>query len=188
MTQTTIETRGGLPREMQALLRDYPRDTWPENPNFAASIQNWMGAHQMFRQLGEITRSDSEDYLDGHLEETRYAARLSHFGNLLLRNLHGHHSWEDRKFFPELKSADPRFAEGLDMLESDHVALDELLERFKSQANRVVQLSQLDPGNIRDEAGAVQATAEQLEAFLHRHLSDEEDLAVPILLHHKMRG
>jgi hypothetical protein len=27
-----------------------------------------------------------------------------------------------------------------------------------------------------------------IQAFLDRHLTDEEDLTVPILLHHKLRG
>ena len=54
MTQT-IQQREGLPDDMRILLRDYPREAWPDHPHFARSIQNWMGAHQMFRQLGEIT-------------------------------------------------------------------------------------------------------------------------------------
>lgn len=188
MTNTHIETREGLPHEMQALLRKYPRDAWPENPNFAASIQKWMSAHEMFRQLGALTQSDSEAFLDGHMDGDLYAARLSYYGNTLLRNLHGHHAWEDRSFFPELEHADPRFARGMGMLESDHAALDALLDRFKRDANRVVQLNQLDPRHMRDDAAAVFADIEKLGRFLRRHLSDEEDLAVPILLHHRMRG
>jgi hypothetical protein len=27
-----------------------------------------------------------------------------------------------------------------------------------------------------------------IDAFLKRHLSDEEELAVPIILHHRLRG
>ena len=30
--------------------------------------------------------------------------------------------------------------------------------------------------------------AESIEAFLKRHLTDEEELAVPIILHHRSRG
>jgi hypothetical protein len=29
---------------------------------------------------------------------------------------------------------------------------------------------------------------ETIEAFLRRHLPDEEELAVPIILHHRLRG
>lgn len=188
MTQYHISTREGLPPEMQTLLRDYPRDAWPTNPNFARSIQQWMGAHRMFRQLGEIARSETELYLDQERDADAFGDRLSEFGNLLVRNLHGHHTWEDRSFFPELGGADPRFAQGLEMLEGDHVTLDATLNRFTVQANRVIKLLYLDEPQARDEAGGLRDTAASIEGFLARHLSDEEDLVVPILLHHKLRG
>lgn len=183
-----ITTRDGLPPDMRSLLRDLPRDGWQAHPAFARSIQNWMGAHQMFRQLGQIVQEDSESFLDKGLETDRYAGRLAHFGNLLVRNLHGHHTWEDREYFPELHAADPRFADGLEMLEGDHMELDALLDRFTRGANRVVQLATLDPAQMAGEAGPVRDMAEQLNGFLHRHLTDEEDLVVPILLHHRLRA
>lgn len=188
MTQYDITTRTGLPPEMQTLLRELPRDGWQEHPHFARSISNWMGAHGMFRQLGDLVREDTESYLNGDEDPQRYAARLAHFGSLLVRNLHGHHGWEDRSFFPDLEAADSRFSRGLEMLETDHVALDALLERFTRGGNRVVQLAQLDPDQIRDEAGGLHGIATEITGFLNRHLTDEEDLVVPILLHHKLRG
>ncbi|MBY6160783.1 hemerythrin domain-containing protein [Mameliella alba] len=187
MTQT-IETRSGLPEEMQTLLRTLPRDGWHRHPHLADSTRNWMRAHQGFRQLAEIVQEDSEAFLNKDLSEDAYAGRLAHFGNLLVRNLQGHHTWEDRKFFPELEAADPRFAEGLEMLESDHLALDDLLDRFTRGANRTVQLATLDPRQMAEEARPVRDHAERLRGFLHRHLTDEEDLVVPILLHHRLRG
>lgn len=188
MTQYSIHERQGLPTEMQILLRDYPRAAWPDHPNFARSIRNWMGAHQMFRQLGDLCRSDTELYLDRKCDGADYAGRLGHFGNLLVANLHGHHTWEDRSFFPELQGADSRFESGLNVLEADHDVLDEVLERFTSAANRVIKLMQLDEAQAREEASGLHKTSAEIERFLARHLADEEDLVVPILLHHKMRG
>ncbi|MCG6904388.1 MAG: hemerythrin domain-containing protein [Rhodobacter sp.] len=188
MTNIQLASRQALPPDMGLLLRDYPRDAWPDHPNFARSIQNWMGAHQMFRQLGELTRSETELYLNKDRDADDYAARLAYYGDLLVRNLHGHHGWEDRSFFPELARADARFEHGLDMLESDHAALDEVLDRFTRTSNRVVKLVQLDEAQARPEAGEVRGIAAEIEAYLSRHLSDEEDLVVPIILHHKLRG
>ena len=183
-----IPIREGLPPDMRSHLRDLPRDSWQTHPAFARSIQNWMGAHQMFRQLGAIVQKDSELFLDKGMDADHYAGRLAYFGNLLVRNLHGHHTWEDREYFPELQAADPRFADGLEMLEGDHVELDALLDRFTRDANRVVQLATLEPAQMIEEAGPVRDMAEQLNAFLERHLTDEEDLVVPILLHHRLRA
>ena len=173
---------------MQTLLRDYPRDAWPDHPNFARSIQNWMGAHQSFRALTDLLAHDTQTFLDKDMESEAYAARLGFYGNLLVRNLHGHHTWEDRSYFPELMAADDRFESGLDMLETDHVALDALLDGITHTANRVIQLHQLEPSQMVNEAGPLEADFSQLQGFLARHLADEEDLIVPILLHHKMRG
>ena len=142
----------------------------------------------MFRKLARAVRLNSEGYLDRSIAPDIYGARLSHYGNLLVRNLHGHHSWEDRSFFPELSAADPRFDAGLDTLESDHATLDQVLDRFKRHANRAVQLIQLDEKQAASEAGDVERSAIEIEALLTRPLVDEEDLVVPILLHHKMRG
>lgn len=188
MTETHITSRDALPDHMRLLLREYPRDAWPDHPNFARSIQNWMGAHGMFRQLGELCRTETELYLDGGRDLQDYAARLGHYGNLLVANLHGHHTWEDRSYFPELLAADRRFGEGLEMLESDHVELDRVLDDFTQAGNRTIKLAQLDPGQVRDEAAKVHQASETIEGFLERHLNDEEDLVVPILLHHKLRG
>ncbi len=188
MTQYHISQRQALPSDMGLLLSDYPREAWPDHPNFAASIRNWMGAHSMFRQLGEVNRTETEAYLDGNRAADDFAGRLSVYGNLLVRNLHGHHGWEDRAFFPELAAADPRFEHGLEMLEGDHEALDDVLERFTQTGNRVVKLIQLDEAQARDEAGRLHDLTGEIEGFLARHLADEEDLVVPIILHHKLRG
>ncbi len=183
-----IATRKGLPHDMQTLYRDLPRDGWPDHPNFARATRNWMGAHLGFRQLAGLLQTESERFLDGQTDDHLYSERLGHFGTILVRNLHGHHTWEDRSFFPELEAADPRFARGLDMLETDHVALDTLLEDVTKRGNRVVQLATLAPGQMPEEARPLRDTLDRLNRFLTRHLTDEEDLVVPIILHHHLRG
>ncbi|TDT76902.1 hemerythrin HHE cation binding domain-containing protein [Litoreibacter halocynthiae] len=188
MTTNQTVRQDALPDEMRILLRDYPREAWPGHPNFAASIQNWMGAHDMFRQLGREVRLNTQSYLNKDRSAEDSAGRLAYYGNLLVRNLHGHHGWEDHSFFPELSAADGRFDAGLETLETDHLALDNVLDRFTRQANRVVKLTQLDEAQAYEESGALLETASEIEAFLARHLVDEEDLVVPILLHHKLRG
>ena len=62
------------------------------------------------------------------------------------------------------------------------------LDRITGTANRVIKLTQLEPAQVRDEAVQLLGATKKLQGFLHRHLCDEEDLVVPILLHHKLRG
>lgn len=177
-----------MPEEMRILLQDYPRDAWEAHPGFKDKTRHWLGAHQMFRRLGQLVRTETEHYLDKTRAPEEYAARISYYGDALVRNLHGHHSWEDHSYFPELSAADPRFDAGLEILEKDHDALDGVLDAFTTAANRTIKLIHLDEIQARDEAGGLHAIAETIEAFLARHLSDEEELAVPIILHHRLRG
>ncbi len=177
-----------MPEEMQLLLRTYPRDDWEAHPGFREQTRHWLGAHQMFRRLGHLVRSETESYLDKTRAPRDFAARLHQYGGILVGNLHGHHGWEDSSYFPELSAVDPRFDAGIEILEKDHEALDVVLESFTSSANRTLNLIQLDENSARDEAEKLHLVAETIEAFLQRHLSDEEELAVPIILHHRLRG
>ncbi|RBW58804.1 hemerythrin domain-containing protein [Ruegeria sp. A3M17] len=177
-----------MPGEMQILLEQYPRDSWETHPGFTEKTRHWLGAHLMFRRLARLVRSDAESYLGKDLSPEEYAARLSHYGNALVGNLHGHHGWEDHSYFPELSAADSRFDAGLNVLEKDHADLDLVLDQYTRTANRVIKLIQLDEVQARSEVGSLRDTSEAIEAFLKRHLGDEEDLAVPIILHHRLRG
>ncbi len=177
-----------MPSDLRILLDEYPRNSWEAHPGFKEKTRHWLGAHQMFRQLGQITREETERFLDKSRSADEFAARLSYYGDALVRNLHGHHGWEDFSYFPELSAADPRFDTGLEILEKDHKALDAVLNSFTKTANRVIKLVQLDEKQARDEAGKLHDVAQVIETFLKRHLSDEEELAVPIILHHRLRG
>ncbi|MGV6849095.1 MAG: hemerythrin domain-containing protein [Marinibacterium sp.] len=189
MLDTTYTLRKtDMPEELHFLLGTYPRDTWEVHPGFKDKTRQWLGAHQSFRALAERVRLDTELVLDKDMALDDYAARLSFLGGRLVGNLHGHHSWEDHSYFPELAAADPRFDTGLEVLEKDHADLDLVLNDFTRQANRVIKLATLDEAQAFDESGAVHNQAQVIEAFLNRHLTDEENLAVPIILHHRLRG
>lgn len=186
-TQVTVRPEG-LPSQMRLLLESYPRDSWSAHPGFREKTRQWLSAHRMFRHMAERIRLDAEGYLDSEFAPEDYAARLSYVGGALVGNLHGHHSWEDRSYFPELSAADARFDAGLEILEKDHSDLDQVLDGFTRAANRAIKLIQLDEAQARDEIGQLHGDALTIEAFLKRHLTDEEELAVPIILHHRLRG
>ena len=186
-TQINVRTEP-LSADMQVLLADYPRDAWDTYPGFPAKTRGWLGAHRMFRYLAALAERVTEGFLDGSIAPEEFAADLSYYGDALVRNLHGHHHWEDRSYFPELAKADPRFKAGLDVLEQDHQHLNQLLDDFTQKSNRVIKLIQLDEVQARQEAGDLAPICEKLVSLLNRHLDDEENLAVPIILHHKLRS
>ncbi|SHH32640.1 Hemerythrin HHE cation binding domain-containing protein [Cognatiyoonia sediminum] len=177
-----------MPEEMRFLLDKYPRDEWDAHPGFHEKTRHWLGAHQMFRRVSERVRLDTEAVLNKDIALGDYIGRLSYFGGNLVANLHGHHGWEDHSYFPELSAADPRFDKGLDLLEQDHADLDKVSDDITRKANRVIKLATLDEAQSLEEANDVLPAADAIEAFLNRHLSDEEELAVPIILHYRLRG
>jgi hypothetical protein len=188
VTNTATVRSEGLPDAMRLLLDAYPRESWGAHPGFREKTRQWLGAHRMFRQMAEVIRLDAEGRLDATLAAEDFAARLSRVGGALVGNLHGHHGWEDHSYFPELSAADPRFDAGLEVLEQDHADLDEVLNGFTRTANRAIKLIQLNEAQARDEIGRLHGIALTIGAFLARHLTDEEELAVPIILHHRLRG
>lgn len=173
---------------MRFLFDQFPRDSWDAHPGFKEKTKHWLRAHQMFRRVAERVRLDTEELLNKDMALDDYARRLSYYGGTLVGNLHGHHGWEDHSYFPELSEPDPRFDAGLEVLERDHADLDKVLDDFTRTANRLIKLSVLDEAQAYEEAGQVLASSETIEAFLKRHLTDEEELAVPIILNHRLRG
>ena len=177
----------GMPEGMRILLETYPRETWEAHPGFRDKTRHWLGAHQMFRRLAELIRGRTEHFLDRDVDAQEFAALLSRYGSALVGNLHGHHGWEDLEYFPELSAADPRFDRGLEILEQDHKDLDGILDSFAQTANRVIKLVHLDEAQAYDHTGELLEQSQAIETLLQRHLGDEEDLAVPIILHHRLR-
>lgn len=177
-----------LAPEFRQLLDVYPRDSWEAHPNFRQATENWLSAHDMFRRLSRIVRLDAEAWLDGRTTAQDYARRLSQRGNALVGNLHGHHGWEDHVYFPELSAADPRFDRGLAVLEQDHEVLDRVLHSFADKAIATLDRHTADRALDDSAVGQIHDTVSGIENLLARHLADEEELAVPIILHHNLRG
>ncbi|MBP0482688.1 hemerythrin domain-containing protein [Sagittula salina] len=169
-----LKTRDGLPENLRVLMDAFPREAWEPHPNFAGLVAFWLERHQMFRQLCEVMGTDAEAVVDGTMDPQKMKGRLSRYGSMLLQNLHGHHQIEDMHYFPALRPKDPRLDRGFDILDRDHHAMDGLLNRFSEGANGVLQ--------DRVEAGVFREELAGFEALLRRHLADEEELIVPVIL------
>ena len=181
MTDTlALDVRIGLPDALRVLLEQYPRDTWQTHGNFAGLVAFWLDRHVMFRRLMTALLQDAEDATDGRLDAQAHAAKLSRYGSMLLQNLHGHHQIEDHHYFPLLNAREPVLNRGFTLLDSDHHALDGLLNRFADGANAVIR-NRKGPGPFRDDLLGFQS-------LLLRHLEDEEDLIVPVILKHGPDG
>lgn len=170
-----LAQRKALPEALRVLLTDLPRQSWETHPKFGGLVQFWLERHLMFRQLVDVLESDAQQAVDRALDPQAHRARVSRFAGMLVQQLHGHHQIEDHQYFPQLVTLDKRLQRGFDILDSDHHDLDDLLSRFVTQANGLLQ---------GGEPGAFLTGVEDFKPFLNRHLVDEEELVVPVILTH----
>ena len=182
-----LETRDGLPDALRILIKDYPRDAWEVDPNFSQLIRFWLDRHLMFRRLLKTLQDDSEATLDAGMDPVQFASRLSRLGSNFLQNLHGHHQIEDTHYFPRLKQLETRLERGFEILDRDHHAIDGHLSIFADEANDVLKSIE-NPKAPMAEIETLRRGIKRMETFLDRHLSDEEDLIVPVLLRHAPEG
>lgn len=171
-----LSERGRLPDKLRVLLEGYPRDDWRTHENFGAMVEFWLDRHNMFRSLAEVLRNDSEAWIDAKFDPQKLAPRLAHYGSMMVQQLHEHHQVEDMHYFPALRKLETSLQRGFEILDRDHDAMDGLLNRFTSSANALLQ-GKAEPGAFHDELIS-------FEAMLLRHLEDEEDLIVPVILKH----
>ena len=90
---------------------------------------------------------------------------------------------EDQHYFPRLKRLDARLGAGFDLLDADHQALDSEIHALAEAVGRV--LAAVRHGRTADgAAGAVETRLGQFGRLIDRHLTDEEELVVPVILDH----
>lgn len=182
-----LQTRSGLPDALRVLLAEAPREGWEGDPRFNDLLRFWLDRHQSFRWALATLRRDAEAVVDRRSEPLAYAGALSQLGGRFVAELHGHHQIEDIHYFPVLAARDPRVSRGFDILDRDHHALDAELERFVAGANGVLRAAD-SPVDLVDLAGRFRDDLARLEGFIDRHLIDEEELVVPVILKYGMDG
>lgn len=181
MTDLALANRDGLPDALRVLLAEYPRDLWATDPGFDGLIRFWLDRHMMFRRIVADMLGDARRLVDLQLDPAQYASRLSRYGGMFVNGLHEHHTIEDTHYFPKLSSKDQRIAAGFAILDKDHHDIDEHLNAFVASANGILNLRD-KPQEMRDLVGRFETEMIGLERLLDRHLNDEEELIVPVIL------
>jgi hemerythrin-like domain-containing protein len=186
MMPDDLQHRDGLPDGLRVLLATHPRESWKAHPDFHGLVSFWLERHVMFRQLMDHMTRETEAFLDGNREAQGFAEGVARYGGLFVNQLHGHHHIEDTHYFPLLREKDARIERGFDLLDADHHALDAILNTFVAQANGAIEgATGPDP---KAGAGALRDGLMDLRRLIGRHLEDEEDLIVPVILIHGADG
>jgi hemerythrin-like domain-containing protein len=177
-----LETRARLPDDLRYLVEQYPRGEWQAHDNIHGMAGFWLQRHDMFRDMGGLLTAAIGDYREGRKNAKEFAAffapRLNHF----LGNLDGHHNVEDHHYFPIFAAAESRLKRGFEVLDADHHLIHDALERNAETANGFLRALQENEDKQRFAADAYADENSRLIAMLKRHLDDEEDLIIPLIL------
>lgn len=183
-----LAAREGLPEPLRVLVEQYPRAGWEGHPHFTELTRFWLEMHLGFRRLQGLLVAETEGFLDRARDPRAYARGLVRVAGPYLNGLHGHHNIEDQHYFPMLKALDSRIAWGFDLLDADHQALDGAIHGLAEATSAVVAA-------VRDATPAAETAAALLGArlaafgrLIDRHLTDEEELVVPVILDHPEAG
>ena len=147
-----LARRNGWPEDMRALIARYPREQWDGHAN-----------------LGEMAPAQFPPL---------FVPRLQ----FLLEQLDVHHQIEDYHHFPRLRAADDRLARGFDVLEEDHHHIHADMAATAETANALLRALQSDADSLRRCGDDYADASGKLLTGLMRHLDDEEDLIVPLIL------
>lgn len=158
------------------LYEKLPAIQWYSS-DYAYKTSGWLNVHTNIRKRQRILRQLTEEHLMGALNWDNYRSQVLQRISMHVLKLHQHHSVEDRGFFPDFISSYPQLKRGFEILEKDHVRLDALLDELLGLNDELVKAEVEDKGLAeRLHKNLVTGTD-----FLSQHLTDEEDLVVPIL-------
>jgi iron-sulfur cluster repair protein YtfE (RIC family) len=177
-----LPNRQGWPPELRVLLEKYPREVWPTHANLGQTAQFWLGRHNMFRELGAMLGKATADFREGTLPADAFRPFFAPRLRFFLQELEGHHHIEDAHYFPVFRAAEPRLIRGFDVLEGDHDEIHREIGAVVDSANALLQRMASGPDDRRTATDQYAATSDRLLKSLLRHLVDEEDLIIPVIL------
>jgi len=175
-------SRTGWPGELTLLLRRYPRETWDDHANMGRMARFWLDIHGGFRRAGATLTASTGDFREGLVTPERFRAWYGPRLQTFLNHLNGHHQIEDFQMFPLFGAAEPQLVRGFDVVEADHGVIHAAMDRMADTANAFMQVDPGDRDKMRFAGDAYADAGDALMAMLARHLGDEEDLVIPLIL------
>jgi hemerythrin-like domain-containing protein len=177
-----LHKRSGLPDDCAFLVKKYPKESWEAHQNLGESSKFWLSRHEMFRELSTILLQSASELKEQELKPAEFRNWFVPRYWFFIQQLDAHHRIEDGHYFPLLIRAEEKLKAGFELLENDHGVIHDGLLRLQDAGLKLDQALQHDPSRILFITDDV---AKELTAFLGdltRHLADEEDLVIPLIL------
>ncbi|WP_198332074.1 hemerythrin domain-containing protein [Psychrobacter aquimaris] len=145
--------------------------------DYVYKTSGWLNIHADIRQRQRILIEISGAYRMNNLEWSAYRTQTLPRINQYILKLHHHHNIEDQAYFPTFIRMYPQLKAGFEILDRDHVHLDALLNELQALNGHLAK------SDVEDKALTEQLhqTLVNVSVLLSQHLTDEEDLVIPIL-------
>ena len=145
--------------------------------DYVYKTSGWLNIHADIRQRQRILIEISGAYRMNNLEWSAYRTQTLPRINQYILKLHHHHNIEDQAYFPTFIRMYPQLKAGFEILDRDHVHLDTLLNELQALNGHLAK------SDVEDKALTEQLhqTLVNVSVLLSQHLTDEEDLVIPIL-------
>jgi hypothetical protein len=183
-----LDRRTGWPEDLRVLLDQHPRETWPSHPNLGALCRFWLERHAMFRELARSLAMGagalSESKVDAGEFQPWFAPRMQFF----LQQLHHHHLIEDHNYFPVFMAAETRLVRGFEVLEADHGTIDAAIRALAGASDALLGALRTPTADLARATSALGGLLPDFLGKLDRHLDDEEDLIIPLILERSEAG
>jgi iron-sulfur cluster repair protein YtfE (RIC family) len=176
-----LARRSGWPEDLRVLIARFPREQWEGHANLGAMARFWLSRHDMFRELSGNIEEVMARFLKGDIPAAEFPRQLVPRLQFLLSQLDVHHQIEDQHYFPIFRAAEERLARGFDVLEGDHHAIHADMAATAETANALLR-ALADKSDARRQGDDYTKASGTLIKGLIRHLDDEEDLIVPLIL------
>jgi iron-sulfur cluster repair protein YtfE (RIC family) len=176
-----LARRRGWPEDLRVLVARFPREQWEGHANLGEMARFWLSRHAMFRELSGNIEQVTASFLEGGLTAADFPRQLVPRLQFLLSQLNVHHQIEDEHYFPIFRAAEERLARGFDVLEGDHHAIHADMAATAETANALLR-ALADKSDARVAGDDYAKASGGLIKGLIRHLDDEEDLIVPLIL------
>jgi iron-sulfur cluster repair protein YtfE (RIC family) len=176
-----LASRSGWPEDLRVLISRFPREQWEGHANLGEMARFWLSRHAMFRELSGNIEEVTASFLKGDQPAADFPRQLVPRLQFLLSQLDVHHQIEDQHYFPIFRAAEERLARGFDVLEGDHHAIHADMAATAESANALFR-ALADKSDARKPSEDFAQVSSGLIKGLVRHLDDEEDLIVPLIL------
>lgn len=157
------------------------RKVWNKDPQFMAWPAHLQRLHATITEANTRLISGLETILDepeGSMQEVMGLTGMNRLGIDLIEHVHGHHRFEDANVLPGFLGRFPQLSQAIDLLEKDHVFLDQALDQSEP-----IFANLNGNGTSKTAINKALEQAKVLNKILYRHTYDEEDILIPAVLH-----